>query len=398
MAVADHIMPAKPLVLKKGEDRRLRAGHLWVYSNEVDTHTTPLHDLTPGDSVTVLTSSGKAMGTGYVNPRSLICARLLDRERPWSVALCRGRLKRALALRERLFDEPYYRLVYADTDGLPGLVVDRYGDLLVAQFNTAGMERRLSDVIDALREVIDPKAILLRNDSPIRLLEGLDLYVEAAFGQVPEEICLTEHGVRFYVPVLGAQKTGWYYDQRANRARMLRYVKGVRVLDVFSYLGAWGVQAASAGALSVQSIESSAHALRYIERNARENDVQVTAVHGEGFATLKALQSAAEIYDVVILDPPAFIKKKKDLAEGLLAYRRLNQSALGLVRHGGILMTASCSYHLTHEGFVDLLRQASLRAGREIQLLEQGHQSPDHPIHPAIPETNYLKAAICRVL
>lgn len=393
-------MPAKPLVLKKGEDRRLRAGHLWVYSNEVDTHATPLHALTPGDSVTVFTSGGKAMGTGYVNPHSLICVRLLDRDRPWSTALCSERLKRALALRERLFDggPPYYRLVYADSDGLPGLVVDRYGDLLVAQFNTAGMERRLSDVIDALREVLDPKAILLRNDSPSRLLEGLDLYVEAAFGQVPEEICLTEHGVRFYVPVLSAQKTGWYYDQRANRARMLRYVKGVRVLDVFSYLGAWGVQAASAGALSVQSIEASVDALRYIERNARANDVQVAAVNGEAFATLKALQSAAESYDVVILDPPAFIRKKKDFAEGLLAYRRLNQSALGLVRHGGILMTASCSYHLTHEGFVDVLRRASLRAGREIQLLEQGHQSPDHPIHPAIPETNYLKAAICRVL
>ncbi|MGH8555525.1 MAG: class I SAM-dependent rRNA methyltransferase, partial [Gammaproteobacteria bacterium] len=333
MTVADHSMPAKPLVLKKGEDRRLRAGHLWVYSNEVDTHTTPLHTLTPGDSVTVLTSSGKAMGTGYVNPHSLICARLLDRDRPWSAALCSERLKRALALRERLFDEPYYRLVYADTDGLPGLVVDRYGDLLVAQFNTAGMEKRLSDVIGALREVLDPKAILLRNDSPSRLLEGLDLYVEAAFGQVPEEICLTEHGVRFFVPVLSAQKTGWYYDQRANRARMLRYVKGVRVLDVFSYLGAWAVQAASAGALSVQSIESSVDALRYIERNARENDVRVAAVHGEAFATLKALQTAAESYDVVILDPPAFIKKKKDLAAGLLAYRRLNQSALGLVRH-----------------------------------------------------------------
>ncbi|MGH8508688.1 MAG: class I SAM-dependent rRNA methyltransferase [Gammaproteobacteria bacterium] len=391
-------MPAKPLVLKKGEDRRLRAGHLWVYSNEVDTHATPLHDLTPGDSVTVLTSGGKTMGTGYANPHSLICARLLDRDRPWSTALCRERLKRALALRERLFDEPYYRLVYADSDGLPGLVVDRYADLLVAQFNTAGMERRVSDVIDSLREVLDPKAILLRNDSPSRLHEGLDLYVEAAFGQAPEEISLTEHGARFYVPVLSAQKTGWYYDQRANRARMLRYVKGLRILDVFSYLGAWGIQAAHAGARFVQSIESSADALRYIERNARENDVRIVAEHGEAFATLKNLHDAAENYDVVILDPPAFIKKKKDLAEGLLAYRRLNQWALHLVRPGGILMTASCSYHLTHEGFVDVLRRASLRAGREIQLLEQGHQSPDHPIHPAIPETNYLKAAICRVL
>lgn len=395
-------MEFEPLYLKKGEERRLQAGHLWVFSNEVEISRTPLIDFDVGAPITIIASNNKVLGTGYVNPHSLICARLVSRDphHPFGSSLLIHRLKVALSLRTSLFPEPYYRLAYGESDGLPGLVIDRYGDILVVQITTAGMERIKETIIAALNKVMPSSAIVLRNDGPFRCQEGLESYVEVVQGQIPETIRLLENGGHFSAPLIVGQKTGWFFDHRLNRARMQHYVKNKRVLDVFSYLGAWGIQALVAGARQVICVEGSEAAIDFIRHNAKLNprSDNLIPLHGDAFPILNGLQADKERFDVVILDPPAFIKRKRDLKEGLAAYRRLNELAIRLLTRDGILISSSCSSHLQWDIFRDILRRTGRHLDRSIQILEQGHQSPDHPIHPAIPETEYLKALICRSL
>src|SRR5215469_7670156 len=393
-------MALPPLILKKNEDRRLRAGHLWVFSNEVDTARTPLKPFQPGDPVEIQDSKGHVVGTGYVNPNSLIAARILSRD-PAHLpgrSLLVHRLKVALALRERLYPQPYYRLVFGESDGLPGLVVDRYGEVLVAQITTAGMERLKSDIVAALEKVIGPKVILFRNDVGIRELEGLPLYAETALGMPPSAVTVVEHGLKFEVPFEGGQKTGWFFDQHDNRARLLRYVKGKRVLDLCSYVGAWGLQAAARGAQSVCCVDSSAAALEWVGRNATANRVQVATREEDAFDALKALREAGEKFDVLVLDPPAFVKRKKDLAAGREAYRRLNQLAMQVLERDSLLISCSCSHHMSGADLLSAIQSAARHLDRDAQVLEQGTQAPDHPVHPAIPETAYLKAFFVRVV
>ncbi len=390
-----------PLRLKKHEERRLRAGHLWVYSNEVDTARTPLAAFAAGQPVLIEAANGKPLGTGYVNPHSLICARLVSRDPAHALgrSLLVHRINVALALRERLYDKPYYRLAHGEGDLLPGLVVDRYGDVLVVQFTTAGMEQARDAVVDALQKVLKPAGILLRNDSPIRALEGLHTYVEV-IGAVPDQIDLEENGARFRVSVQAGQKTGWFYDQRENRARLARYVKGLRVLDLFSYVGGWGVQAACAGAREVICVDASQEALAQVAVNAELNGVQdrVRTHKGDAFDVLRELREAREHFDVVVLDPPAFIKRRKDAKAGIEAYQRINQQAMQVLAKDGILVSASCSYHLEAATLQQVVLAASRHLDRSVQILERGRQGADHPVHAAIPETEYLKALYCRVL
>lgn len=395
-------MTISPLRLKKNEHRRLRAGHLWVFSNQVDIAQTPLGNFTAGDLVRVEESNGRALGTGYVNPRSLICARLVSRDPALILnrSLLVHRLNVALALRARLYAAPYYRLVYGEGDGLPGLVVDRYGDALVAQITTAGMERQREQIVDALVKVLSPRTIVFRNDAPVRELEGLDLYVERVLGETPELAEIPEGGAVFRAPVDEGQKTGWYYDQRDNRLRLAPLAKSMRVLDVFSYAGAWGVQAAAAGADKVICVDSSAAALSLATTNSDANGVaeRVETQQGDAFEVLAAMRAERERFDVVVLDPPAFIKRKKDYKQGAVAYRRLNQMAMQLLQRDGILVSASCSYHLSRAALEDIVLQSARHLDRSCQVLYQGYQGPDHPVHPAIPETAYLKAIFARVL
>lgn len=391
-----------PLRLKKNEERRLRAGHLWVYSNEIDTTVTPLQNFQPGQPVAIQAHNGKVLGTGYVNPHSLICARLVSRDPdyPLSPSLLVHRIKVALALRERLFAKPFYRLIYGEADGLSGLVVDRYADICVAQITTAGMESLKDEIIAALDRVIRPAALLWRNDSPVRTPEGLSSYVQTAFGEIPETATIEENGAQLRVPLLTGQKTGWYFDQRDNRARLAKYLPAQRVLDMFSYIGAWGVQAALHGAEEVICADSSAAALELAVSNAGFNGVgeRLHTLQGDAFAILKSLREARERFDIVILDPPSFIKRKKDLKEGAQAYRRLNEMAMQLLNKDGILISCSCSHHLPRSALSQLMLQAARHLDRSMQIIEQGHQSSDHPVHPAIPETEYLKAFYVRVL
>jgi 23S rRNA (cytosine1962-C5)-methyltransferase len=386
------------LRLKRNEDRRLHAGHLWVFSNEVETSQTALTKFKPGALVRVLTHNDKALGLAYVNPKSLISARLLGTWQVPDTAWFAARLKIALALRERLYAEPYYRLVYGESDGLPGLVIDRYGAQCVVQLGTAGMEELKPFIREAVLEVLKCDALLFKNDGGARELEGLAGYVEVAKGQFDGLGLVIEDGLKFSVPLAEGQKTGWFFDQAANRRALVKYVrKGARVLDVFSYLGAWGIRAAKSGASMVVCVDSSAPALELAGRNADNNRAKITTRKGDAFEVLEALAKEPARFDVVIVDPPAFAKRRKDLSKALAAYKRLNQLAMQLLDRDGILVSCSCSYHVSAEELQGAIAKAARAMDKHLQILELGGQSPDHPVHPAIPETRYLKAYFCRV-
>jgi len=390
------------LYLKRGEDTRLRAGHLWVFSNEVDVKRSPLTGFEPGAACVIVDAHDKPLGVGYVNPNSLICARLVNRGIAHAIdrSLIVHKLNVALALRERLYAEPYYRLVFGESDGLPGLTVDRFGDVIAAQITTAGMERMKDDIAAALVKVIKPAAIVWKNDSGIRTLEQLPSYADIGYGELNAPVITREAGLEFEVDIIGGQKTGWFYDQRANRDLLAPLVRDARVLDVFSYLGGWGLRAAAAGAREVTCVDASASAVEAIKRNAARNGLadRVSAVKADAFEHLKALREARERYDVVILDPPAFVKRKKDFSEGRLAYRRINEMAMQILAKDGILITCSCSYHMSRTALLDAIQQGARHLDRHVQVLAQLQQAPDHPMHPAIPETDYLKGYICRVV
>ena len=395
-------MSLPSLRLKANADRRLRNGHLWVYSNEIDVAATPLHGFKAGDQAILEAAGGKPLGIVAMSPNNLICARLLSRDikLPLDKSLLVHRLTVALSLRERLFDKPFYRLVYGDSDLLPGLVVDRFFDILVVQLASATMELHKDDVIAALVQVLKPSGILFKNDSAARDAEGLQRYVETVYGEVPDWVPLEENGVKFEAPVREGQKTGWFYDHRMNRARLAPYVKGKRVLDLFSYIGGWGVQAGAFGASEVFCVDASAFALDGVERNAALNGIseKLTCIEGDVFEALRELKAAEERFDVIIADPPAFIKRKKDLKNGEAAYRRLNEQAMRMLNKDGILVSASCSMHLPEDDLNNILLTSARHLDRNMQLLERGGQGPDHPVHPAIAETRYIKSITCRLL
>ncbi len=389
------------LRLKKNEDRRLRAGHLWIYSNEIDTAATPLKNFQAGQEVQIEASDKSLLGVAYVNPHSLITARLLSRNPQEQIGedFFIKRLNSALLLRNRLYPKSYYRLVFGESDFLPGLVIDRFHQDLVVQINTAGMEAKKDFIITALCKILpDTQSILFRNDSSTRQHEGLDNQIYAGFGTPPDKIILEENNTLFHAPLWEGQKTGWFFDHRLNRSRLQEYCAGQRVLDVFSYLGAWGIQAAQYGAKEVMCVDSSSFAASFIQANAELNKVddKLQVLCEDAFVALKNLSQANERFDLIILDPPAFAKKQKDKKEGLLAYQRINELALKLLVPNGILISCSCSMHIDSHDFMQSLRRASLRTQCELQILERGHQAPDHPVHLAIPETDYLKMVIGR--
>jgi len=386
------------LRLRRNEDRRLNAGHLWIFSNEVDTHQTSLSKFQPGELVRVLAHNDRALGLAFVNPKSLICARLLGTWKRPDVSWLIARLRVALALRERLYKAPYYRLVFGESDGLPGLVIDRFGSACVVQIATAGMELLKPLLCEALVAVVKCETILFKNDSPVREMEGLPSYVECALGSAPALGLVIEDGLEFTAPLAEGQKTGWFFDQAANRGALPKYVKkGARVLDVFSYVGAWGIRAAKSGAAQVVLVDSSAGALELAEANGRRNGCALETRKGDAFDVLEALAAEDRQFDLVVLDPPAFAKRKKDLPKAIAAYKRLNQLAMKILAPEGILVSCSCSYHMSAEDLQDAIGKAARAADRHLQILETGGQAPDHPVHPAIHETRYLKAYFCRV-
>ncbi|GAA3944538.1 class I SAM-dependent rRNA methyltransferase [Litoribacillus peritrichatus] len=396
-------MQLSSLKLNPKSDARIRAGHMWIYSNEIDTKVTPLKGFEPGEQVEVFAADGKSMGVAIVSPQALICARMISRSS--NVYLNRKflkyRIESALQLREQHYADQSYRLCFGDSDGLPGLVVDRFSETLVVQISNPAMELVKDDIVSVLDELIAPATIVLKNDGKMRAVEGLPVYVEVVKGELNEGFArFTENGVLFDAPVLQGQKTGWFYDHRDSRNHLKRYVEGKRVLDVFSYIGGWGVQAAAFGADQVVCLDSSAFALECVSRNAHLNQVEgrMATMQADAFEGLKTLAQDKEKFDVVVLDPPALIARRKDIKVGERAYQKLNQLALRLVETNGVLVTASCSMHLERNRLVNILQASARQVDRTVQLLEQGHQALDHPIHPAIAETEYIKCLFARSL
>lgn len=397
----------KSLYLKKNEERRILAGHLWIFSNEIDIQKSPLKNFQLGELVNIKNSTDRFLGIGYVNPKTLLCARLLTKDvnQIIDVHFFKNKIERAELIRKNIFSQPYYRLIFSESDYLPGLIIDRFNDIFVVQITTAGMENLKAFIIAALVEIFQPRGILFRNDSSYRELEGLTKYVEPAYlaenlaGQLPQIVELNENNCKFIAPIASGQKTGWFYDQKYNRKQLYTYVdpnKKPRVLDVFSYIGAWGIQAAKLGAKEVFCVDSSPLALASVQQNATINDLNniVKTINGDAFEVLPQLINKKELFDIVIIDPPAFIKRQKDLKTGTQAYLRLHKLAMQLIIPGGILISTSCSLHFSRDMLLDTMRQASLNCQKELHIIEQLHQSPDHPIHSAIAETNYLKGFI----
>jgi 23S rRNA (cytosine1962-C5)-methyltransferase len=388
------------LQLRRHEDKRIRGGHAWVFSNEIDTAVTPLAAIAPGAAVEVVDSRGQFLAYALANPHALICARVVSRDPARRIGreLLVARLRDALTLRERFCGGEHYRLVYGESDGLPGLVVDRFGDVLVGQIATLAMEQRRELLEETLREVVRPRLIAWKNDTGARDLEGLPHEVRTAGGELPQEVEVIEAGVHLKAPLAAGQKTGWFYDQTANRALLRGLMKpGQSVLDVCSYVGGWSMAAMAGGAASALCVDSSASALEAASANAARNGFALETRRDDAFDALAALHAEGRRFDVLVVDPPAFVKRRKDLPKGEAAYRKLNQLALQLASDEALLVSCSCSWHLPSERLPELLQSAATHAGRSLAIVAQGGQSPDHPVHPAMPETRYLKALFARV-
>ena len=387
-------MSRKTIIVPKGQRAKARDGSPWIFSNEIRMDPAA-KALTPGSVVNVRGEDGRAFGTGYFNPKSLIAVRLLsaDCDAVIDTGFFVKRLRHALALRDAFYDRPFYRLCHAEGDGLPGLVIDRFDDTLTVQTGTAGMERQVEAIDQALHDIVAPKTIILRNDAPSRALEGLEAYVRTLKGE-GRRIAVEENGARYIADLTEGQKTGWYYDQRDNRAFIAKLAKGKSVLDAYSYTGGFGILAAKAGAREVVCLDSSAPALALAEESARTNAVTIKAVKADVFEELERLKTAGERFDIVLADPPPFVKSKKDLEPGAKAYRKLARLAAEVTAPGGFLMVASCSHNIPSERFAQECGQGLLRAGRAAALIRQAGAGPDHPVHPLLPESAYLKALV----
>lgn len=385
-------MSRKTIILPKG--RRARLGSPWIFSNEIRMDEAA-KAIAPGSIVNVRGEDGRAFGTGYFNPRSLIAVRLLSEECDLAVGadFFAQRLSRALKLRDEFYDRPFYRLAHAEGDGLPGLVVDRFDDTVTVQMGTAGMERQQDAILAALDAVLKPKTVVLRNDAPSRALEGLDSYVKTARGE-GHRIAVEENGARYIADLTEGQKTGWYYDQRDNRAFIAGLANGKSVLDAYSYTGGFGILAAKAGAREVVCLDSSAPALALAEESARANGVSIQPVKADAFEELARLGAAGETFDMVLADPPPFVKSKKDLEPGAKAYRKLARLAADVTAPGGILKIASCSHNIPPERFAAECAAGLQRTGRRAALIRSVGAGPDHPVHPMLPESAYLKALV----
>jgi len=387
------------LRLKKNQDRRIRGGHPWIFSNEIDAVE---GEPEGGAIVDVVDSRGAYLGRGYLNRHSLIAVRLLTRSRdPIDAGFFKRRIARAAAYREELFPgATALRVVSSEGDFMPGLTVDCYDDVLVAQITTLGMEARRDWILDALLETYKPRAILLKNDVPLRALEGLPLERDVWWGEVPERIEVEVDGLRLEADLRHGQKTGLFLDQRENRAVAGRHAGGQRVLDLFCYQGEWALHAARGGASEVLAVDGSAPALEAAARNAERNGLagKIAFRRGDAFDVARELERERQRFGLVVLDPPALIKSRSHLAAGARAYREINRAAMGMLGEGGILVSCSCSHHLDDVLFRQVLLEAARAARRPFRVLEWRGEAGDHPQLLAVPETHYLKCAVLQAI
>ncbi len=377
--------------------RRSARGAPWIFSNDLEM-TAAARELPPGSVVQITEPSTRILGTYHFNPHTLIAARLLTRSttRAINTAFYAERLERALSLRERLFDVPYYRLVHAEGDQLPGLIVDRYGDLVVVQANTAGMEADRAAITTALKRVIKPTTIVWAANSNSRDIEGLEPVDDVVMGNTDGPVVLQENGIRFHCDPAGGQKTGWFYDHRLNRAFVANLARGASLLDLYCYAGAFGLTAAKSGATQVLSVDRSSDAVEMARASAADNAIEATW-RGEVSEVFKWLETATERYDVVVADPPAFAKAKKDVPVATKGYEKLARMAAQRVNPGGFLCLASCSHHITMETFQNASAEGIREGGRAAQLIHSAGAGPDHPVHPLLVQTAYLKFLVYRL-
>jgi 23S rRNA (cytosine1962-C5)-methyltransferase len=387
--------------LQAGRDRRIEEGHPWAYSNEirVDAKT---KEIPPGTLATLHRVDGKPLGVGSYNPHTLIAFRMFSRDAHALIdeEFLSRRIGRALALRERLYREPFYRLAHAEADGLPGLVCDRFEDILVLQVNTAGMEMLTPVLLAAFDRLLSPRAIVLRNDSPMRLLEGMALEARVAKGAIADVVEVREGGLRFLADVIGGQKTGWFYDQRDSRAYVAPLAAGGELLDIYCHTGAFAITAASAGgARRALGIDSSAAALDLAQRAAAANGVVSLCAfrQADAFAELERLDRAAERYRVGVADPPAFVKSRRELGSGLRGYRKLARLAAPLIEAGGFLFIASCSHHVGADDLLTEVVRGVTAAHRSGRVIREAKAGADHPVHTHLQETAYLKSVLLQL-
>lgn len=374
--------------------KRINGGHLWVFSNEIYEST---RGYAPGSLVELFDRHESFLGTGYINPNSLISVRVLSRER---AEINRDffvkRMREAFDLRKRLFEgRDALRLLYSEGDYLPGLIADRYGKCIVLQFLTYGVESFKNMIIELVDEILDPDVIVLKNESRSRAIEGLPLYKELIKGSLDRLPVIEENGLSIEIDPFGGQKTGYFLDQKDNRRALRQYLKGGKGLDLFCYSGAWSLAAAMWGA-EVTGVDESERAIGQAKKNAAMNALQGRAafVRDDVFSFLRrSVADNREKYDFIVLDPPAFVKSSAKMKEAVKAYREVNRLSMGLLKRGGLLVTSSCSYHLGREMFLEMLREASKDAQRGLRLLELRSQDRDHPVLLAMPETEYLKCA-----
>lgn len=390
----------RSITLRPEAHKRLLFGHPWVYSNEI-VMDAAAKALPPGTLVRLLRADGEALALAFFNPHPLIAARVLTRKLDATIdaGFLAARLERAKALRDRLYERPFYRLIHAEADGLPGTVVDRYGGLVVAQVNAAGMELLLPALLEAFERVLQPEAVLLRCDSPARNLEGLPAYVKLAKGHLEGPVELEENGLRFLADPQGGQKTGWFFDQRDNRAAVARLAAGQSALDLYSYAGGFALAAAAGGAREVTAVDRSEGALALAEKAAVLNGLQERCRfrRAEAFEELERLAAARSRFGVVVADPPAFVKSKKELKQGARGYRKLARLAATMVEPAGFLFIASCSHNMPVEEFERQVARGLVDAGREGRILRAAGAAADHPVHPALPESAYLKSLLLQL-
>ena len=387
------------LVLRRGEDRRVRGGHPWIFSNEVEEWVGGVED---GGLVDVVDQRGAFLGRAYVNRHSLICARMLTRGRDdIDTAFFVKRLERAKRLRDAVYPgEPAVRMVYGESDQLPGLVIDRYGDYLSVQVLTLGMEHRLDELEPAVEAVFAPKGAMLVADSPLRTLEGLEQRREVWFGDVPEHVAVQVGGFALEADLLHGQKTGLFLDQRENRKRAEARAEGRTALDVFCYQGEWAMHLARGGATSVLAIDSSEPALTLARANAERNGLsdRVQFLRMDAFDAMRKLEREGRRFGMVVLDPPALIKSRRAIAAGARAYREHNKLAMSLLEEDGILVTCSCSHHLDDDMFRQVLLESARASKRPMRVLDWAGEAADHPRLLAVPETHYLTCAVLQAL
>lgn len=384
------------IYLRRGREQRVLGGHPWVFRSDIERED----GAADGLPVRVLTSAGRFLAMAVYNPRSQISLRILSRrDEPIDGAFIRGRVRRALDYRRRFADLNSCRLIFAESDGLPAVIADKFGDVIVLQILCLGMERFKGDIVDALAQELSPRGIYERNDVPVRELEGLSQQTGLLFGEVPDRVEMQENGVRFLVDVKEGQKTGFFLDQKENRAAIAPFVSGMRVLDCFTHTGSFALHAAHYGAAEVTGVDISEHACACALENARLNGVEdrVRFECANAFDFLRAHQTAKEQYDVVILDPPAFTKTRSAVAGALRGYKEINLRGMKLTRDGGFFITCSCSQHVTPDLFRGMLLEAQKDAHVQLRQIEWRTQGRDHPILLASPETQYLKCGIFQV-